>query len=77
MVVSKLLYGCTTRMLKNVSRESITGTAQECNELYWTNLGSNTPRNNSCTATYLISLKPSKKDERETQKLLENLGQND
>ena len=34
------------------------GTAQECYELYWTNPGSN-----SCMATYLLSLKPSKWDE--------------
>ena len=33
------------------------GKVQECYELYWTNYGSNIPRNSSCTATSLPSLK--------------------
>ena len=35
-------------------------TAQELYDLFWTNPGRNTPRNNNCTATYLPSLKPSR-----------------
>ena len=38
-------------------------TAQEHYELYWTNPGSKKTWNNSCTATYLLSLKQSKLDE--------------
>ena len=38
------------------------GTAQEYYELYWKNHGSNIPQNSSCMATYLLSLKLSKKD---------------
>ena len=45
---------------QNASKKSFIGTAQECYELYWINPGSNTPPDNSCTATYLPSLKPSK-----------------
>ena len=40
---------------------------QECYELFWTNPRSNTPWNNSCTATYLPSQKIFKKDERDIQ----------
>ena len=43
-----------------VKKKSLTGIAQECYELYWTNPGSNSTQNNSCSATYLLSLKPSK-----------------
>ena len=36
---------------------------QECYELYWTSPGGNTSKNNSCTATYHPSRKPSKSNE--------------
>ena len=39
------------------------GTTQECYMPFWTNIGSNTSQNSNCTATYLPSHKPSKKDE--------------
>ena len=38
---------------------------QECYKVFWTNPGSNTPWNNSCTATYLPSLKQSKWNEQD------------
>ena len=47
----------------SVCRKSKTAIAQECNELYWINPGSNIAQNSSCTTTNLPSLKPSKKDE--------------
>ena len=40
--------------------KSLIGTTQDCYELYWTNPGSNTPQNNSCAATYLLSQNPFK-----------------
>ena len=36
------------------------GTTREFCELFWTNPGNNNPRNNSCSASYLPSQKPSK-----------------
>ena len=36
------------------------GATQECYVLFWTNPGSNTLQNDSCTATCLPSYKPSK-----------------
>ena len=36
---------------QNALRKSLTGTAQKCYEVYWTNPGSNIPRNISCSAT--------------------------
>ena len=45
----------------NAERKNSTLIAQECYELLWTNPENNTPRNNSCTATYFPSQKhPSK-----------------
>ena len=35
------------------------------NKLYWTNTGSNTPRNNACMASYLPSLNPFQLDEQD------------
>ena len=52
----------TTRMSPNKSLMAI---AQECYELYWTNPGVNIPQNNTCTATYCPSQKPSKIDEQD------------
>ena len=50
--VSLLLYGWTSWTLTNCMEKN----------LYWHNPGSNIPKNSSCTATYLPSLKPSKSD---------------
>ena len=59
-----LLYGCTSakwilnkNMQKKVKWELYKDTM--C-VLFWTNPGSNTPQNNSCTVTYFPSHKPSK-----------------
>ena len=64
-VVSILLYGCTTWML--IWRKSLTATAQECCEQYWTSPGGGTPQSRSCTATYHPSWKLSKFDEPDIQ----------
>ena len=45
---------------KNVQWERLTVNSQEYYMLYWKNPGISTPRNNSCTATYLLSPKQSK-----------------
>ena len=52
---------------QSVLRKSLTGTAQECSKLYWTNPGCNISWHSSCMATYLLSLKPSKSDEQGMQ----------
>ena len=46
----------------SIWRKSLMAIAQECYELYWTNLGGNIPQNSSCTSTYHPSWKPSKLD---------------
>ena len=59
-VVSTLLYGYTTWTLTKYIGEKLHG---NCTRIIWTILnksGSNIPQNNSCRATYLPSLKPSK-----------------
>ena len=57
VVVSVLLYGCTTWTLTKCIAKKLDGNGKK---KYWTNPGSNTPRNSCCTATYLLSLKLSK-----------------
>ena len=47
-------------------------TTQEYYELFWTNSGSNTPRNNSCPATCLQSKKNPIKTNKTCVRLLEN-----
>ena len=51
VVVSILLYGCTTWTLTKRMRENETEIAQESYESYWTNPGSNIIQSSSCTAT--------------------------
>ena len=38
---------------------------QECYKQFWTNSGSNAPRNNICVTTYLLSQKASEEDEQD------------
>ena len=52
LVKNLVMIFCFSGWRQNVLRKSLTRTAQECYELYWTNPGSNTLRNISCTATY-------------------------
>ena len=48
------------RHWQNTWKKSLMGTTQGSYVLFWTNPGSSTPQNSSCTATYLPSQKPSK-----------------
>ena len=66
-LVSVLQYGCTTWALIKHIEKKLDGNCTRINELYWRNPGCNIQRNNSCTATYLPSLKLSKKDEQGMQ----------
>ena len=63
VVVSILLYGCTTWTLTKRIEKKLNGNYTIYYDLYWTNPGSNIPQNSSYTDTYLLSLKPSKWDE--------------
>ena len=63
VVVSILLYGCTTC---NGWRRNLTATTQECWEQYWTSPGDNTPRDANCTAICLPSRKLYSLDEPDT-----------
>ena len=49
VIVSILLYGCTTL---NVWRKTLISTTQEYCEQYWTNHGGSTPQGSNCTTTY-------------------------
>ena len=57
VVISMLLYGCTTWTLTKRMEKSLTAIIQECCELYWTSPGGNTLQNSSCKATYQPSRK--------------------
>ena len=59
-VVSILLYGCTMWTLTEHIEKKLDNNCTKCNESYWTNPGTNIPRNSSSTATYLLSRKSSK-----------------
>ena len=72
--VSILLYGCTTCTLTKHIEKSYILTTQEWYELSWTNPGSNTKRNNSCTVTYLRSQNHSSKKNKICGTLLEKQG---
>ena len=59
-VVSILLYGCTKWMMTKHLEKKLDG---NCTRMLWVILNKSwnqQPRNNSCMATYLPSLKPSK-----------------
>ena len=56
-------YGCWL----SVWIKNLTGTAQECYELYRKNARGTVLQNSNYTVTYLPSLKPSKKDEQDMQ----------
>ena len=60
VVVSILLYGCTTWTLTKWMAKTLMATTQECCEQYWTSPGGNTPQSSCCTATYHPSQKLSK-----------------
>ena len=63
VVVSVLLYGCTTLTLtKRLEEKKLDGTTQGYLMLFWTIPGSSTPQNSSCNCS---PLKPSKKDEQD------------
>ena len=63
-IESILLYGCTTWTLtKRMEKKTLTATAQECCEQYWTSPGGNTLQSSSYTATYHLLRKLSKLDE--------------
>ena len=58
VVMSILLYNCTTWtniLLIQAWRKRLMGTIQGCCMLFWTNPGSSTSQNSSCTAPYLPS----------------------
>ena len=61
-------------ILQKALRNSKMGTTQECYGLFWTNPGSNNPRNNRCTATYLPSQNYLIKTNKTCEALLEKHG---
>ena len=61
VAVSILLYGCITSTSTEYTEKKLEGTIQECLKLFWATIGSNTLRNNICTATYLSSQKHASK----------------
>ena len=62
VVVSILLYGCTTWTLTKRLEKKL-----ECCEQYWTSPGGNTPQGSNYTAICLPSRKLSKLDEPDIQ----------
>ena len=67
MVVSILLYGCTTWTLTKRLKKKLDGNYTRIWEQYWTSPGVNTPQDTNYTATCLPSLKLYKLDEPDTQ----------
>ena len=67
MVVSILLYGCTTWTLTKRLEKSWMAITQECCEQYWTSPDGNTPQGSNYTATCLPSQKLSTLDELDMQ----------
>ena len=66
VIVSILLYRCTTWTLTKRLEKNFT-TTQECCEQYWTSPGGNTQQSSSYTVTYHPSRKLSKLDEPDMQ----------
>ena len=76
VVVSILLYGCTTWTLTKCIEKRLTASTQECCKQYWMRLGSSTPQSSSYTATYHPSWKLSKLDEPDMQNTAGEVGTN-
>ena len=74
VVVSILLYGCTTWTLTKRMKKKLTATTQECFEQYWTSLGHSTPQSSICTATYHPSRKLLKLDKSDMQDTAREVG---
>ena len=54
VIVSILLYGCTTLTLRKRIEKKLVGNCTKCYELYWRNPARNIPQNSRCTATKLL-----------------------